>query len=73
MLSLCFVNKPSYMCFMYVYADGIEFFWSDNGVLLTAGDDEGKLIPKYFIRALRLRPTSKKMYHISPNTFHLII
>ncbi|KAJ4945741.1 hypothetical protein JOQ06_023419 [Pogonophryne albipinna] len=38
-------------------ADGIEFFWSDNGVLLTAGDDEGKLIPKYFIRALKLRPT----------------
>ncbi|KAK5864696.1 hypothetical protein PBY51_015917 [Eleginops maclovinus] len=38
-------------------ADGIEFFWSDNGVLLTAGDAEGKLIPKYFSRALRLRPT----------------
>lgn len=38
-------------------ADGIEFFWSDNGVLLTAGDAEGKLLPKYFSRALRLRPT----------------
>ncbi|CAG5990237.1 unnamed protein product [Menidia menidia] len=38
-------------------ADGIEFFWSDNGVLLTAGDAEGKLLPKYFIRAVRLRPT----------------
>ncbi|XP_061581561.1 tRNA 2'-phosphotransferase 1 isoform X2 [Cololabis saira] len=38
-------------------ADGIEFFWSENGVLLTAGDAEGKLLPKYFIRALRLRPT----------------
>ncbi|KAM9740822.1 tRNA 2'-phosphotransferase 1 isoform 2-T2 [Menidia menidia] len=30
---------------------------SDNGVLLTAGDAEGKLLPKYFIRAVRLRPT----------------
>ncbi|KAM9376396.1 tRNA 2'-phosphotransferase 1 [Pholidichthys leucotaenia] len=38
-------------------ADGIEFFWSENGVLLTAGDAEGKLHPKYFSRALRLRPT----------------
>ncbi|XP_032384177.1 tRNA 2'-phosphotransferase 1 isoform X2 [Etheostoma spectabile] len=40
-----------------VISDGIEFFWSDNGVLLTAGDAEGKLLPKYFSRALRLRPT----------------
>ncbi|XP_035809517.1 tRNA 2'-phosphotransferase 1 isoform X1 [Amphiprion ocellaris] len=38
-------------------ADGIEFFCSENGVLLTAGDTEGKLLPKYFSRALRLRPT----------------
>uniref|UniRef100_A0A8C6U509 2'-phosphotransferase n=1 Tax=Neogobius melanostomus TaxID=47308 RepID=A0A8C6U509_9GOBI len=38
-------------------SDGIQFFWSDNGVLLTAGDTQGKLLPKYFIRALRLRPT----------------
>ncbi|KAM7389863.1 hypothetical protein PAMP_023813 [Pampus punctatissimus] len=38
-------------------ADGIEFFWSENSVLLTAGDAEGKLLPKYFSRALKLRPT----------------
>uniref|UniRef100_A0A1A7YB65 2'-phosphotransferase n=2 Tax=Iconisemion striatum TaxID=60296 RepID=A0A1A7YB65_9TELE len=38
-------------------ADGIEFFWSENGVLLTAGDAEGKLLPKYFIQAVRLKPT----------------
>ncbi|XP_076015643.1 tRNA 2'-phosphotransferase 1 isoform X2 [Genypterus blacodes] len=38
-------------------ADGIEFFWSENGVLLTPGDSEGKLLPKYFSQALRLRPT----------------
>ncbi|KAM3613177.1 uncharacterized protein V6R79_021985 [Siganus canaliculatus] len=40
-----------------VISDGLEFFWSENGVLLTAGDKEGKLLPKYFSRALRLRPT----------------
>lgn len=44
--------------------DGIEFFWSENGVLLTAGDAEGKLLPKYFSRALKLRPTSKKNNHV---------
>uniref|UniRef100_A0A1A8JJN2 2'-phosphotransferase n=2 Tax=Nothobranchius TaxID=28779 RepID=A0A1A8JJN2_NOTKU len=38
-------------------ADGIEFFWSENGVLLTAGNAEGKLLPKYFIQAVRLKPT----------------
>ncbi|XP_020491400.2 tRNA 2'-phosphotransferase 1 [Labrus bergylta] len=38
-------------------ADGIEFFWSENGVLLTAGNTEGKLLPKYFSRAVRLKPT----------------
>uniref|UniRef100_A0A3B3ZNE1 2'-phosphotransferase n=1 Tax=Periophthalmus magnuspinnatus TaxID=409849 RepID=A0A3B3ZNE1_9GOBI len=38
-------------------SDGIQFFWSDNGVLLTPGDTDGKLLPKYFSRALRLRPT----------------
>uniref|UniRef100_A0A3P9I8E4 2'-phosphotransferase n=1 Tax=Oryzias latipes TaxID=8090 RepID=A0A3P9I8E4_ORYLA len=38
-------------------ADGIEFFRSENGVFLTAGNAEGKLLPKYFVRALRLRPS----------------
>lgn len=38
-------------------SDGIQFFCSDNGVLLTAGDTEGKLLPKYFSKALQLRPT----------------
>ncbi|KAK7922432.1 hypothetical protein WMY93_009334 [Mugilogobius chulae] len=38
-------------------SDGIDFYWSDNGVLLTPGDTDGKLLPKYFSRALKLRPT----------------
>ncbi|XP_006781376.1 tRNA 2'-phosphotransferase 1 isoform X3 [Neolamprologus brichardi] len=38
-------------------ADGIKFFWSENDVLLTAGDAEGKIQPKYFSRALKLRPS----------------
>ncbi|XP_034037695.1 tRNA 2'-phosphotransferase 1 [Thalassophryne amazonica] len=38
-------------------ADGIEFFWSENEVLLTTGDAEGKLHPKYFSRVLKLKPT----------------
>lgn len=43
-----------------VSTDGIKFFWSENDVLLTAGDAEGKIQPKYFSRALKLRPSSKK-------------
>lgn len=55
------IQRVVCMCFcVLACADGIQFFWSENGVLLTAGDTEGKLAPKYFSRALRLRPTSKK-------------
>ncbi|XP_055015122.1 tRNA 2'-phosphotransferase 1 isoform X2 [Boleophthalmus pectinirostris] len=36
---------------------GEEGVISDNGVLLTPGDTEGKLLPKYFSCALRLKPT----------------
>ncbi|XP_061135737.1 tRNA 2'-phosphotransferase 1 [Syngnathus typhle] len=38
-------------------ADGIEFFWSENRVLLTTGNVEGKLPPGYFSRAIQLKPT----------------
>ncbi|KAM4617812.1 tRNA 2'-phosphotransferase 1 isoform 1-T3 [Discoglossus pictus] len=37
-------------------ADGILFFWSSNGVLLTPGDTNGLLLPKYFLSVLQLRP-----------------
>ncbi|XP_051932255.1 tRNA 2'-phosphotransferase 1 isoform X4 [Hippocampus zosterae] len=44
-------------------ADGIEFFWSENHVLLTTGNIEGKLPTTYFSRAIQLRPTS--LYHVA--------
>ncbi|XP_058877364.1 tRNA 2'-phosphotransferase 1-like [Acipenser ruthenus] len=35
--------------------DGLQFFRSDNGVILTPGDSLGLLHPRYFNRALKLR------------------
>ncbi|XP_053304672.1 tRNA 2'-phosphotransferase 1 [Spea bombifrons] len=37
-------------------ADGIPFFWSANRVLLTPGNADGLLLPKYFLQVLQLRP-----------------
>ncbi|XP_073207869.1 tRNA 2'-phosphotransferase 1 isoform X2 [Lepidochelys kempii] len=37
-------------------ADGIQFYRSANGVILTPGDAEGLLPPQYFQRVLQLRP-----------------
>lgn len=37
--------------------DGIPFFCSVNGVILTPGNADGFLLPKYFKEALQLRPT----------------
>ena len=36
--------------------DGIPFFRSANGVILTPGDGGGRLPPRYFLRVLQLRP-----------------
>ncbi|EDL33285.1 tRNA 2'-phosphotransferase 1 isoform X1 [Mus musculus] len=41
--------------------DGIPFFCSANGVILTPGNAEGFLLPKYFKEALQLRPTRKPL------------
>ncbi|XP_073410688.1 tRNA 2'-phosphotransferase 1 isoform X1 [Dendrobates tinctorius] len=40
-------------------ADQIPFFWSANRVLLTPGNADGLLLPKYFLKALQLRPHRK--------------
>uniref|UniRef100_A0A8C5QWE3 2'-phosphotransferase n=1 Tax=Leptobrachium leishanense TaxID=445787 RepID=A0A8C5QWE3_9ANUR len=39
-------------------ADGINFFWSSNHVLLTPGNTDGVLLPKYFQKVLQLKPQS---------------
>jgi 2'-phosphotransferase len=46
-----FINGP------LALADGIPFFCSANGVILTPGNSDGFLLPKYFKEALQLRPT----------------
>lgn len=50
-----FVNGP------LALADGIPFFRSANGVILTPGNADGFLLPKYFKEALQLRPTRKRL------------
>ncbi|XP_006861052.1 PREDICTED: tRNA 2'-phosphotransferase 1 isoform X2 [Chrysochloris asiatica] len=42
-------------------ADGIPFFRSTNGVILTPGNAEGVLLPKYFKEALQLHPIRKPL------------
>lgn len=42
-------------------ADGIPFFRSANGVILTPGNAEGFLPPKYFKEAMQLRPHRKPL------------
>ncbi|XP_072614399.1 tRNA 2'-phosphotransferase 1 isoform X4 [Vulpes vulpes] len=42
-------------------ADGIPFFRSANGVILTPGNADGFLLPKYFKEALQLRPSRKSL------------
>lgn len=38
-------------------ADGIQFYWSENRVVLTPGDSDGILASKYFTCVLQLKPT----------------
>ncbi|XP_029401234.1 tRNA 2'-phosphotransferase 1 isoform X3 [Mus pahari] len=46
--------------------DGIPFFCSANGVILTPGNAEGFLLPKYFKEALQLRPTRENQTTTHP-------
>nr|XP_020141999.1 tRNA 2'-phosphotransferase 1 isoform X2 [Microcebus murinus] len=50
-----FINGP------LALADGIPFFCSANGVILTPGNADGFLLPKYFKEALQLCPTRKPL------------
>ncbi|XP_053361686.1 tRNA 2'-phosphotransferase 1 [Clarias gariepinus] len=47
-----YINVPKAL------ADGIQFYWSENKVLLTPGDTDGVLSPRYFLRAQRLKPSA---------------
>ena len=47
--------RSSSQIFIYIniqaaLSSGIQFFFSDNGVVLTAGDDKGLLKPEFFLR-----------------------
>ncbi|XP_068115718.1 tRNA 2'-phosphotransferase 1 isoform X2 [Hyperolius riggenbachi] len=44
-------------------ADGIPFFWSANRVLLTPGNADGILLPKYFLQTLQLCPKRRLFPH----------
>lgn len=35
-------------------ADGIKFYESENGVILTSGNEKGYLEPKYFTKAVNI-------------------
>lgn len=48
-------------------SDGIPFFRSANGVILTPGNAQGLLAPKYFKEALQLRPTRENLLPLHPS------
>ena len=39
---------------MFMILDGISFFRSANGVILSPGNEEGFLLPKYFEKTIEL-------------------
>lgn len=49
-----------------LWTDGIPFFRSANGVILTPGNAEGFLLPKYFKEALQLRPSRENQTTAHP-------
>lgn len=41
--------------------EGLKFYQSANGVILTEGDEKGFLLPKYFLKVVNLK-TSKIVF-----------
>lgn len=43
-----------YINLVKALADGVKFYESENGVILTSGNNRGYLEPKYFAKALNI-------------------
>ena len=44
-----------------VFSDGIEFFVSSNGVILSSGDEDGFVKPKYFSKVIGISGGKRKL------------
>lgn len=42
------------------FTDGLEFFQSENGVVLSPGNKDGFILPKYFDKVINLGPNGKR-------------
>ena len=52
--SQCFRQAPGH--FISTFSDGYKFYRSSNNVILTPGNSEGLLPPKYFAKVAQVKP-----------------